>query len=73
VQRTNRDHFGAIADQTHRSLSDAVLAAKQSAGTFAAERDGRARELTEQLRTLELVARKVPQLPPAPVPQAVGR
>lgn len=73
VQRTNRDHFTAIADQTHRSLADAVLAAKQSAGTYAAERDERVQVLQQQLRTLEVVARKVPELPPASAPAAVGR
>ncbi|MBK7274791.1 MAG: hypothetical protein IPI13_17145 [Actinomycetales bacterium] len=29
VQRTGRDHFGAIADEMHRSLAEATLAAKQ--------------------------------------------
>lgn len=73
VQRTNRDHFTAIADQTHRSLSEAVLAAKQSAGVYSTERDTRVQVLQQQLQTLELVARKVPALPPpATSPRAVA-
>lgn len=66
VQRTNRDHFGAIADQTHRSLSEAVLAAKQSAGVYSAERDQRVQILTRQLQELDKVARRLPALPAAP-------
>ncbi|HHU40525.1 MAG TPA: Isoniazid-inducible protein iniA [Propionibacterium sp.] len=74
VQRTNRDHFGAIADQTHRSLSDAVLAAKQTAGVYASERDQRMQVLQGQLRELEQVAGRLPALPAAPdQAKAVGR
>ncbi|WP_282004744.1 dynamin family protein [Propioniciclava sinopodophylli] len=73
VQRTNRDHFGAIAEQTHRSLADAVLAAKQSAGTYASERDQRIQVLQGQLRELDQVARRMPALPAGSPEPAVAR
>lgn len=63
VQRAARDHFGGIADQLHRSLSDAVLAAKQAAGTFASDRDERVRALRGQLAQLEAMRRSIPALP----------
>jgi hypothetical protein len=64
VQRAARDHFGSIADELHRSLSDAVLAAKQAAGTFAGERDQRIKELHQQVSQLEALKTKIPALPP---------
>lgn len=63
VQRTARDHFGALADQTHRSLSEAVLAAKNAASAQNEERDKQARQLQGQLRQLELVSKEMPALP----------
>ena len=35
VQRAARDHFGSMAEELHRSLTDALNAAKQAAGTYA--------------------------------------
>lgn len=67
VQRTVRDHFGGIADQLHRSLTEAVLSAKQSAGTFTEKRDKRILELRNQLRQLEQVRAQLPALPAAEV------
>lgn len=67
VQRTARDHFTGIADQLHRSLTEAVLSAKQSAGTFAEQRDKRVLELRNQLRQLEQIRAQLPVLPPARV------
>lgn len=49
VQRVARDHFGGIADQLHRSLSESVLAAKQAAAADQADRDGRVKQLQAQL------------------------
>lgn len=72
VQRTARDHFGGIADQTHRSLSEAVLAAKQSASTYAAETDQRVLRLKTQLRELDQIGKRMSLLPATPV-KAVGR
>jgi len=63
VQRAARDHFGGIADQLHRSLSDSVLAAKQAAGTFSTDRDERVRELEAQVRRLDGLRRSIPALP----------
>ncbi|MEZ3159218.1 dynamin family protein [Microbacterium sp. BWT-B31] len=73
VQRTARDHFTSIADELHRSLSEAVLAAKQAAGTFSTDRENRKKQLLEQLRVLEQVRARVPALPPARVREAIRR
>ncbi|HWI31680.1 MAG TPA: dynamin family protein [Microbacterium sp.] len=62
VQRVARDHFGTLADQLHRSLSDAVLATKQAAATYTADRDGRVRELQLQLRRIEALRDEIPEL-----------
>lgn len=64
VQRAARDHFGSIADELHRSLSDAVLAAKQAAGTYAGERDQRVKELQLRVQQLETLKTRIPALPP---------
>ncbi|MEV8369865.1 dynamin family protein [Microbacterium sp. NPDC064584] len=63
VQRAARDHFGAIADEHHRSLSDAVLAAKQAAGVFTANRDQRMTQLRTQIGQLENLRAEIPVLP----------
>lgn len=63
VQRAARDHFGAIADEHHRSLSDAVLAAKQAAGVFTANRDQRMVQLRTQIAQLENLRAEIPVLP----------
>src|SRR5690606_29954 len=52
VQRTGRDHFGAIADEMHRSLSEAVLVAKQTAGNYQEDQKRRAAQLQEHLRQI---------------------
>jgi len=64
VQRIARDHFGSIADELHRSLSESVLAAKQAAANFSNDREGRVAQLrTQQQRTRQLRA-SLPQLEP---------
>ncbi len=73
VQRAARDHFGSIADELHRSLSDAVLAAKQAAGSYAGERDQRVKELQQQVHQLEALKTKIPALPPMRVVEAAKR
>lgn len=65
VQRSARDHFGSIADELHRSLSDAVLAAKQAAGVYAGESEKRVRELQLKVQQLETLKAAIPALPPA--------
>lgn len=70
VQRTARDHFGALADELHRSLSESVLAAKQAAATYTADRDGRVGQLQTRLQHVETLRREIPALsesdPPVP-------
>ncbi|MDQ1083032.1 MULTISPECIES: dynamin family protein [Microbacterium] len=76
VQRTARDHFGSIADELHRSLSDSVLVAKQAAATYTADRDKRIGQLQAQLRDIEALRGRIPAAgveAPRPAPAAVGR
>ncbi|BDV31931.1 dynamin family protein [Microbacterium terricola] len=60
VQRVARDHFGGIADELHRSLSESVLAAKQAAATFEADRNGRVIELRQQIARIEALRAEIP-------------
>ena len=60
VQRVARDHFGGIADQLHRSLSESVLAAKQAAATFESDRNGRVIQLRQQLAQIEALRAEIP-------------
>jgi hypothetical protein len=62
VQRVARDHFGGIADQLHRSLSESVLAAKQAAATFESDRNGRVVELKQQLARIEALRTEIPSM-----------
>ncbi|SIT87702.1 dynamin family protein [Microbacterium sp. RU33B] len=62
VQRTARDHFGGVADQLHRSLSESVLAAKQAAATYESDRNGRIGELRSQLARIEALRAEIPAL-----------
>lgn len=73
VQRAARDHFGAMADEIHRSLSEAVLAAKQAAGVFAGESDQRVKELQTRMQQLEQLRARIPALPPARAVEARPR
>ncbi|MFC4139856.1 MULTISPECIES: dynamin family protein [unclassified Microbacterium] len=63
VQRNARDHFGSLAEELHRSLSEALTNAKAAAGTFAANRDERVVVLKRRLAELERVRRAIPVLP----------
>ena len=60
VQRSARDHFGAIADELHRSLTEALGVAKQSAVTYTAQRDERVAQLKARLGQLEAFAQAIP-------------
>jgi hypothetical protein len=62
VQRVARDHFGSIADELHRSLSDSVLAAKQAAANFSADREGRVVQLRNNLQHVNALRSQVPPL-----------
>ena len=64
VQRTLRDHFGEIADELHRSLSDSIDAAQRAAKTGAADRDRRLAELRVQLTQIEGLQRQTMSLMP---------
>ena len=66
VQRTLRDHFGEIADELHRSLSDSIDAAQRAAKTGAADRDRRITELRLQLTQLEGIQKQTIALLPGP-------
>ncbi|WP_261165288.1 dynamin family protein [Microbacterium sp. Marseille-Q6965] len=68
VQRVARDHFGSIADELHRSLADSVLAAKQAAATYSADRDGRIKQLQAQLQRIEQLRAEIPALEAAKQP-----
>lgn len=62
VQRTARDHFGSIADELHRSLSESVLAAKQAAANFSADREGRVGRLRSVSEQVQRLRAQVPAL-----------
>jgi hypothetical protein len=64
VQRSARDHFGSMAEELHRSLSEALTASKQAAGTYTAQRDQRVAQLQSQLQRLESLQAEMPALPP---------
>lgn len=65
VQRTLRDHFGEIADELHRSLSDSIDAAQRAAKTSTADRDRRIIELKLQLTQIEGIRKQTHALLPA--------
>jgi hypothetical protein len=58
VQRTTRDHFTAIADEHHRSLSDSVLAAQKAATMYATERDKRVTALRKDLERVDALTKR---------------
>ncbi len=70
VQRTARDHFGSMAEELHRSLSDALTSAKAAAGTYTATRDDRVEALQDKIARLDRIRDLIPVLPP-PVMQSL--
>lgn len=68
VQRTARDHFGGMAEELHRSLSEALTAAKQAATVFTSSRDARVVGLQKRLDMLEAMRRRIPPLEDAVTP-----
>lgn len=66
VQRTARDHFGAMAEELHRSLSEALTSAKLAATTYTANRDERVGALKARIAQLDELRRAIPALPEAP-------
>lgn len=67
VQRTARDHFGALADELHQSVTQALNAARDSATVYTASRDERIAALRAQLDRLDGLSA---ELPAAPEPTA---
>src|SRR5690606_16863183 len=63
VQRAACDHFGSMAEELHRSLSDALNRAKNAATSYTAHRDDRVHELQMRLEELERVRAAIPGLP----------
>jgi GTPase SAR1 family protein len=53
AQRGIRDHFGSIADQNHRSVSDSLLAAQKAANLYATERERRIKDIRVRLSRIE--------------------
>lgn len=72
VQRAARDHFGAMADELHRSFTEAVTAAKQAAGVESGRREERITQLRGQLRQLDGLRAQL-SAPRVPEPMALGR
>lgn len=66
VQRVTRDHFGGIADEIHRSLTEAVASARVAASTYSTDRDRRIQQLKNQLNALEALKAEIPAPAPAP-------
>lgn len=64
VQRAARDHFGTMAEELHRSLSEALVTAKATASTFTSQRDQRVVQLKAQIHQLEMLRGEIPELPP---------
>ena len=53
-----------VAGVNHRSLSEALSASKQAAGTYTSQRDQRVAQLQSQLQRLEAIQKEMPALPP---------
>ncbi|KJL40857.1 MULTISPECIES: dynamin family protein [Microbacterium] len=70
VQRAARDHFGAMADELHRSFTEAVNAAKQAATVESGKREERVKQLRMQLRQIDALRAEI--APARPAPQAVS-
>lgn len=73
VQRTARDHFGSMAEELHRSLSEALNSAKLAATSFTATRDDRVTALQAKIAQLESIRKTIPELPPAPARRGLPR
>jgi hypothetical protein len=59
VQRTGRDHFGGLADELHRSLTEAVARARTAAGAYSTDREKRLAVLDAQAQQLERLRRRL--------------
>ena len=73
VQRTARDHFGSMAEELHRSLSEALSSAKLAATSYTSTRDERVIALQDKIAQLESIRKTIPELPPAPARHSLSR
>ncbi|GEP47182.1 Isoniazid-inducible protein iniA [Microbacterium saccharophilum] len=60
VQRATRDHFGARADEIHRSLTAAADAARQAASVYTKDRDVRLEQLRQHAQALTELRKALP-------------
>ncbi|WP_367640990.1 dynamin family protein [Microbacterium sp. SYP-A9085] len=63
VQRTARDHFGGIADELYRSLTEAVNRARAAAGAYSTDREKQLARLQAQSERLTVLQRRLAALP----------
>ncbi|WP_300267533.1 dynamin family protein [Microbacterium sp.] len=73
VQRTARDHFGSMAEELHRSLSEALNSAKLAATNYTSSRDERVVALQDKIAQLERIRVSIPELPPAPARRSLPK
>ncbi|MCD4851326.1 dynamin family protein [Arthrobacter sp. AK01] len=66
VQRATRDHFTEIAEEHHRSLAESVAAAQKAAAVYAVERDLRIKEIRNQLKAVDTLAKDAQLLQEVP-------
>src|SRR5690606_6675816 len=73
VQPTASDHFGSMAEELHRSLSEALNSATLAATSFTSTRDDRVIALQAKITQLESLRASIPELPPAPARRGLPR
>ena len=61
VQRISRDHFGSMAEELHRSLSEALARAKQAAAAYTADNDEHVAVLRVRLAEVERLRALIPE------------
>lgn len=64
VQRISRDHFGSMAEELHRSLSEALARAKQAAAAYTADNDEQVAVLRVRLGEMERLRALIPENEP---------
>lgn len=62
VQRVLREHFTTIADQLHRSVEDALIAAEQAARVHDEQRSRRIREIDAEMGQIAMLRRAAQEL-----------
>ncbi|MBS1907053.1 MAG: dynamin family protein [Actinobacteria bacterium] len=64
VQRISRDHFGSMAEELHRSLSEALARAQQAAAAYTADNDEQVAVLRVRLGEMERLRALIPENEP---------